>query len=160
MLRRVGLGMLGLAGVLFVIIILANIFAGEPDQKKGGGQVAAQERAGQEKGFDKKKDEADSPPEHWQKIDKSEEMQQKRKDFIRDLKEKDVIDHIDPSQGLLEIYIGPTWHRIKFDKKETFIDAAVTYYYAQDPEMRFAVIKDPYTDKEIGTFNQYGLNIN
>ena len=160
MLRKIAFGMLGLAGVLFVIIILANIFAGEQGQGKAKDQVAAKEEAGQKRGADEKKDEADSPPEHWQKMNKSEEMQQKRKDFIRDLKEKDVIDHIDPSQGLLEIYIGPTWHRIKFDKKETFIDAAVTYYYAQDPEMRFAVIKDPYTDKEIGTFNQYGLDIN
>ena len=154
MLRKIGLGLIGLSGLFLLVLVTASLFADGSGKEGAKKDVAAKEEAGQ-----KKSEEKDAPPEHWQKIDKSEEMQQKRRDFIRDLKEKDVIDHVDPSQGLLEIYIGPTWSRIKFDKKETFIDAVVTYYYAQDPQMRFAVIKDPYTDKEVGTFNQYGLDL-
>lgn len=153
MLRKISFAMFGLALLLLLVVALAVIFEG------GDSQKTAQEKANQTERV-AEKEEADSPPERWKEMDKSEEMQQKRKDYIQNLKEKGVIDHVDVSQGLIKIYVGPIWNKIKFDTKEASIDGLVTYYYAQDPEMNSAVLRDPYTNKKIGRFDKYGLDLN
>jgi hypothetical protein len=148
MLRKIAFAMFGLAGLLFLVLVLAFIFEG------GENQETARETSNETKEVATQEKEGFSPPESWHKLDKSKEMQELREDFIQSYKNKDIIDRVGDVFGFsLQVYVGSAWEKTKFDMKKTCISNVFDYYYAKNPKLMSITLKDPKTDREVGKYS-------
>ena len=99
-------------------------------------------------------------PDFWFDLDKSDEMQARRQELIEDLKSEGVFHKIDESTKYPRIYVDSRWHSLRYDDKENFINSALTYYFAENPEAVSAFIRDAYSGNRLGTYSfQHGLDL-
>ncbi len=92
-------------------------------------------------------------------IDASPEKQVAREKVIEKLKKTGVISRIETQNLLPNVYIGERFQALKDDEKESFMSSISDYYYVLNKKSSMVVIKDPKTNKKIGTYNQNGLSM-
>ena len=95
------------------------------------------------------------------KIDASPQMQEKRRQFIGKLIDQKIIMKVKQEEGTYpRIHVDRGFYELSFDQKETLMNAVLSYYYAQNPKLKTAILKDGYTGKDIGDFSiQRGLKL-
>lgn len=55
--------------------------------------------------------------------------------------------------------VGPAFKRLSFDDKRAFVGVVAEYFRVQDPKRNFVVLIDWQTNKKVGTFSRFGLDL-
>ena len=109
---------------------------------------------------EKQQNENPDAPDFWFDLDKSDEMQAKRRELIEDLKAEGIFYKIENPTDYPRIYVDSRWHSLRYDDKENFINSALTYYFAENPEALRALIRDAHSGNRLGTYSfQYGMDL-
>jgi len=102
-----------------------------------------------------KSEEVASRKERELGIDKSPEMQKKRKELIQSLLDLGVFEKIEfPGGTIPRVTVGTAWYALKFDDKKAYVDLIyATYFNDKYGSVR---LFEPYNGKEIGGFSYHG----
>ncbi|SEO69223.1 hypothetical protein [Aquisalimonas asiatica] len=102
----------------------------------------------------------DRMPEGWRELDKSDEAQSDRRQFIDDLKGVGIVQRIETPTDYPRVYLGSGWERLTVQDKEQFINVVLTYHFADNPDSTTAVLRDAYTGEDVGTYSfDWGLRL-
>lgn len=85
--------------------------------------------------------------------------QPERLAFIQKLQGSGIITEITTRTKFPRVHVGKPFYALAFKEKEAFMNAVLSYYWIEDPESHTLIIKDAYDNKQIGTFNKYGLSL-
>lgn len=89
----------------------------------------------------------------------AESDQDKRKALIDKLIAEGIFIKIEKPTELPRAYVGKGFYGLTFDQKESFANLILSYYILQDPKANILILRDGYTNKQIGTFDKYGLHL-
>lgn len=133
----------GVGVLAVVVLVLFAIFSGgDPSPTKQAEQPAG-------------------PPAEWLELDRSEEMQDRRAELIQQLHTAGIISRIERPATYPYIYVGPTWYELEAADQLNFVNAVLTYYYAENPKATSAFLRDRQTEKDIGGYTfRMGLILN
>jgi len=92
-------------------------------------------------------------------IDTSAEAQQRRETLLGQLVDRGIFYKHEITGTLPRVYVAPAFHTLNIDDKKAFISVAHAYYIAAGNTDNLTVIFDSLTGKQIGTFNEFGLQM-
>lgn len=85
--------------------------------------------------------------------------QPRRLAFIKKLLSTGFYLKIETPATLPHAYVGPAFWLANITEKESMLDATLSYYIINDPRANILILKDGQTGKGIGTFSEYGLDL-
>lgn len=144
------------AGGVVILAVIGAIAAGRDDA--GESQASGESTAA-------KTSEPATPPASANSdapvIDKSEEMQQGRRDLIDKLIAQGIFQKVDVPGNLPRLWVRPAFHELDFDAKQKFAGVVYAYYVESGDVSASVRLYDSKSGKEIGRFgaNQGGLEL-
>ena len=88
------------------------------------------------------------------KVDRSREEQKKRRTLLSDLTNKGIFIRAELPDKLPRLWVGPAFHSLEFDRKETYVSVVHAYYLDGSDEYASVRVFDGRTNKEIGDFSR------
>lgn len=100
-------------------------------------------------------------PTQYAKVDKSAAMQATRTKLISDLMNNGVFRKVEFNGTAARVTIGPSFNRVDFDTKQSFISVVYAQYFDGTGIADFVRVIDNMTGKEIGMYSaaQGGLKM-
>ena len=90
-------------------------------------------------------------PPKLAKVDRSPEQQKNRRALLETLTSQGIFIRAEVSEKLPRLWVGPAFHSLEFDRKETYISVVHAYYLDGSDEYSVRIF-DGRTNKEIGNF--------
>jgi hypothetical protein len=90
------------------------------------------------------------------KADRSPEEQKKRRALLQTLASKGIFIKAELPDNLPRLWVGPAFHSLEFDRKETYVSIVHAYYLDGSDEYASVRVFDDTTSKEIGALNLAG----
>ena len=90
---------------------------------------------------------------------KAKRLQPGRKQLIRKLISLGIFSKVEMPGSLPHVWVTPTFRRLDFDDKQKFLNVVYAYYLTENRRSNIVVLKDSRTGKRIGTYSQYGLDL-
>ena len=85
-------------------------------------------------------------------VDRGPEEQQKRRALLETLASKGIFIKAELQHNLPRIWVGPAFHDLEFDQKQTYVNVVYAYYLDGSDEHASVRVFDGSTNKEIGDF--------
>lgn len=85
------------------------------------------------------------------------DAQSDRKAFVEKLIDQGVFQKVEAPGSMPQLWVTPTFHRLAFDTKSSFVNVLYGYYKTANPKYDTVVLYDSRTEKEIGKYSKsYG----
>lgn len=87
-------------------------------------------------------------------------LQPKRKQFIQKLISQGVFSKVEMPGSLPHLWVKPVFYSLDYETKEQFVNVVYAYYVTENPRWDIIVLKDSRTGKRIGSYSEFGLDLN
>jgi hypothetical protein len=91
--------------------------------------------------------------EAFNRLDKSPEMQARRKDLLQKLINEGIFYKVEKTGDYPHVYVNTQFYLLSIDDKKSFVNAAFAYFLASDPKVDFLMLYDAKNGKIIGNFS-------
>lgn len=85
--------------------------------------------------------------------------QEKRLALINQMISDGILIKVEKPAQLPRAYVGRAFYSLPFDDKQAVASIILAYFLDQDPKADILILRDGYTNKEIGKFDEYGLRL-
>lgn len=92
-------------------------------------------------------------------IDRSPEMQVKRRALIQKLIKEDIFQKVEVPGSLPRVWVRPRFYSANFDEKQSFLGVVYAYHFDRREIGNVVRIFDSLSGKEIGNFTSTGLSL-
>jgi hypothetical protein len=98
-------------------------------------------------------------PASAQKDESEQTDQEKRLSLINQMIADGILIKVEKPADLPRAFVGRGFYALTFDDKQAIVSIVLAYFLEQDPQANILILRDGYTNKEIGTFGKYGLQL-